>query len=34
MTERAEMLRYKVHGLDCAEEVATLRREVGARGGR
>lgn len=23
------MLRYKVHGLDCAEEVAALRREVG-----
>ena len=23
------MLRFKVHGLDCAEEVATLRREVG-----
>ncbi|MEO5617604.1 MAG: heavy metal translocating P-type ATPase, partial [Candidatus Eisenbacteria bacterium] len=26
---RADKLRLKVHGLDCAEEVATLRREIG-----
>src|SRR4030067_35049 len=29
MSEGAGGLRLKVHGLDCAEEVASLRREVG-----
>ena len=29
MTHVAGALRLKVHGLDCAEEVASLRREVG-----
>ncbi len=29
MSEEPGELRFKVHGLDCAEEVAALRREVG-----
>ncbi len=29
MTDKSLALRLKVHGLDCAEEVAALRREVG-----
>jgi len=29
MADRSDTLRLKVHGLDCAEEVAALRREVG-----